>query len=244
MVGGSNSRAKFLAHRLVAKGWLERIQRGVFQLVPADRGPEGISDTNALAAGAMLVDPYFYSFGTACTHYGFTEQVFTEAYVACRIAKRPKVVRGTRFIFVPMHEERFFGFDDVDVLGEPVKMATKERALLDAVDRPHLAGGLSEVARIVARASREISWPALLNDARRWNESAVVQRLGYLLDLRQAKVPSKVKAGLLKLVNPTTKIHLAPRAEWGAEGRLIQPWGIVENLPREQLVEARTGRRT
>ena len=244
MVGGSDSRAKFLAHRLVQKGWLERIKRGVFQLVPADRGPEGITDTNALAGGALLVHPYFYSFGTACTHYGFTEQVFVEAYISCTVAKRPIVVRGTRFVFVPMREERFFGFVNVDVLGERVQMATKERALLDAIDRPHLAGGLPEVSRIVARASRAISWPGLLKDAARWNESAVVQRLGYFLDLHQIGVPAKVKMGLLKLVNPTSKVHLAPRADWGTRGRLVQPWGIVENLPRERLVEPRTGRRT
>jgi predicted transcriptional regulator of viral defense system len=243
MAGASEGYAKFLAHRLVEKGWLERIRRGVFQLVPADRGPEGISDTNALAAGALLVSPYFYSFGTACTHHGFTEQVFTEAYIACRAAKRPATVRGTRFIFVRMAEERFFGFDDVEVLGETVTMATRERALLDAVDRPQLAGGLPEVSRIVTRATPGISWRALLDHAKRWNESALVQRLGYLLDLHEVPISGAVRKGLLALVSPSSNIHLGARAEWGASGRLIQPWGIIENVPRERLVEPRAGRR-
>jgi predicted transcriptional regulator of viral defense system len=242
MLDGSASHAKFLAHRLVQKGWLERIRRGVFQLVPADRGPEGISDTNALAAGALLVSPYFYSFGTACTHHGFTEQVFTEAYVACRAAKRPATVRGTHFIFVRMSEERFFGFDDVEVLSERVKMATRERALLDAIDRPQLAGGLPEVSRIVTRATPGIAWRALLDHARRWNESALVQRLGYLLDLHEVPISGAVRKGLLALVSPTSNVHLGARAEWGVSGRLIQPWGIIENVPRERLVEARPRR--
>jgi predicted transcriptional regulator of viral defense system len=228
----------------VQKGWLERIRRGVFQLVPADRGPDGISDTNALAAGALLVSPYFYSFGTASTHYGFTEQVFTEAYVACRAAKRPASVRGTRFVFVRMSEERFFGFDKVEVLGEEVKMATRERALLDAIDRPQLAGGLPEVSRIVARATPGMSWRTLLDHARCWNESALAQRLGYLLDLHEVPISATVRKGLLALVSPSSNIHLGARAEWGLSGRLIQPWGIIENVPRERLVEPRTGRRS
>ena len=242
MVGGSASRAKFLAHRLVAKGWLERIKRGVFQLVPADRGPEGISDTNALAAGALLVSPYFYSFGTACTHHGFTEQVFAEAYVACRIAKRPATVRGTRFVFVRMSEKRFFGFVDVDVLGEKVRMATPERTLLDAIDRPQLAGGLPEVSRIVAKAAERVSWPKVFDHAKRWNESALVQRLGYLLDLHKVPISGSVRKSLTALVSPDSKVHLGARKEWGASGRLIHPWGIIENLPRDHLVEPRTGR--
>jgi len=243
MLGASDGYARFLAHRLVEKGWLERIRRGVFRLVPADRGPEGISDTNALAAGALLVSPYFYSFGTACTHHGFTEQVFSEAYVACRVAKRPATVRGTRFVFVRMSEERFFGFDGVEVLGEEVKMATQERALLDAIDRPQLAGGLPEVSRIVAKGAGGMSWSKVLEHAKRWNESALVQRLGYLLDLHEVPISRTVRKRLLSLVSPDSNIHLGARAEWGTSGRLIHPWGIIENVPRERLVEAHTGRR-
>lgn len=243
LLGGSDNYARFLAHRLVEKGWLERIKRGVFQLVPADRGPEGIGDTNMLATGAMLVSPYFYSFGTACTHYGFTEQVFREAYVACRIARRPLTIKGTRFVFVRLPEDRFFGFVDVDVLDETVRMATKERALLDAVDRPQLAGGLLEVSRIVAKAGREISWPKLLDTARRWQESAVVQRLGYLLDLHQVPLPPATRRKLLALVNPASKVHLAARTSRGTRGRLVAPWGIVENVPRESLLEDGNQRR-
>lgn len=241
MLGTSDGYARFLAHRLVEKGWLERIKRGVFQLVPADRGLEGISDTNALAAGALLVSPYFYSFGTACTHHGFTEQVFSEAYVACRVAKRPATVRGTRFVFVRMSEKRFFGFVDVDVLGEKVKMATRERTLLDAIDRPQLAGGLPEVSRIVHKAAEKISWLKVLDHAKRWNESALVQRLGYLLDLHEVPISGSVRKSLIALVSPDSKVHLGTRKEWGTSGRLIHPWGIIENVPRDRLVEPRTG---
>jgi hypothetical protein len=46
-------------------------------------------------------------------------------------------------------------------------MATNERALLDAVDRPHLAGGLAEVSRIVAKAPTQIWWPTLVKFAGR-----------------------------------------------------------------------------
>jgi hypothetical protein len=57
--------------------------------------------------------------------------------------------------------DRFFGFSDVSTLGETVKMAILERALVDALDRPSYAGGLGEVSRMVARAATRISWDGL-----------------------------------------------------------------------------------
>ena len=74
----------------------------------------------------------------------------------------------------------------------------------------------------------------------RMGEWALVQRLGYLLDLHQVEVPAAAKRGLLALVSPTTKVHLGSRAEWGSSGRLNCPWGIIENVPLEQLVETRS----
>lgn len=71
-------------------------------------------------------------------------------------------------------EERFFGFTEQTVLGEPVQMATLERALLDALDRPQHAGGLGELSRIVSCAAALISWPALLDLAHRWRAAAVL----------------------------------------------------------------------
>ncbi|MGH7439082.1 MAG: type IV toxin-antitoxin system AbiEi family antitoxin domain-containing protein, partial [Polyangiaceae bacterium] len=228
MLGASDGYARSFAHRLVEKRWLERIRPGLFQLIPADRGREGIGDTNPLAVGALLADPYFYSFGTACTHHGFTEQVFADVYIACRAPRRPVRVRDSRFVFVSFTERRFFGLEEVDVLGAKVRMATKERALLDALDRPAYAGGISEVSRIVARASSRISWPKLLGGLEQWGESAVAQRLGYLLDVHGIDLAPSVRRRLLHHVAADSKLHLGPRSTWGPRGRLASTWGIIE----------------
>src|SRR3990172_9167874 len=98
-LGASEGYARYLAHQLVRKGWLERLRPGLFQLIPADRGRDAVADTNPLLAGAALVRPHFFSFGTACTHHGLTEQVFAEVYLACRQRRRQEMIRGTRYVF-------------------------------------------------------------------------------------------------------------------------------------------------
>lgn len=237
LLGASESYARFLAHRLVRKGWLERLRPGLYRLIPASRGTEGIADTNPLTAGAALVDPYFFSFGTACTHHGLTEQLFAETYVACQARRSSVIVRDTRYVFVPVPRERFFGFAEVVVLGEAIQMATPERALADALDRPRYAGGLAEVSRMVSRAGGKISWDAMLTVLGRWNESALVQRLGYLLDLHGVAVPPDRRAALIALVRPTSKVVFGPRTRWGTEGKLVRPWNVIANVPEQELIE-------
>jgi len=243
MLGASDGYARFLAHRLVKKGWLERLRPGLYQLVPADRGREGVPDSHPLSAAAALVAPYFFSYGTACTHHGLTEQVFAEVYIACRVRRRPESIRGKRHVFVNLPAERFFGFEEVPVLGQPVQMAVLERALLDAIDRTGFAGGMGEVSRIVARAAPRLSWESLVNLAGRWGSSALVQRLGFFLDLHRVGVPDDVRNALLGLIRPRSKVHLGSRRRWGTRGKLVRPWNVVQNVPGDVLIEKGEGRR-
>jgi predicted transcriptional regulator of viral defense system len=235
-LGASDGYARLLAHRLVKKGWLERLRPGLFQLVPAERGREGVADTHPLTAGSVLVDPYFFSYGTACTHHGLTEQAFAEVYLACRERRRTETIRGKRYVFVYVPEKHFFGFEETLVLGQPVQMATLERALLDAIERPRYAGGIGEVSRIAARAAPRVSWDALIELLRKWRSSALVQRVGYFLDLHGAEIPGEVREALLELILPTSKIQLGARRKWGTSGKLVRPWNVVENVPRDVLM--------
>lgn len=236
-LGASEGYARYLAHQLVRKGWLERLRPGLFQFIPAERGREAIADTNPLLAGAVLVLPYFFSFGTACTHHGLTEQVFAEIYIACRQRRRPETIRGTRYLFAYVNEERFFGFEETSVLGAVVQMASAERALLDALDRPHYAGGLGEVSRMVRRSMPRLATERLLDMLARWGESALSQRLGYLIDVHGIELPPDKRSALERLVRPGSKVLLGPRRKWGTSGTLVPTWNIVENVPREVLVE-------
>jgi predicted transcriptional regulator of viral defense system len=142
-------------------------------------------------------------------------------------------------------EERFFGFEETSVLGQAVQMATTERALLDAIDRPRYAGGIGEVSRIAARAASRLSSEALLQFLRKWRSSALVQRLGYFFDLHGVDVPGEVRAPMLELVLPHSKIQLGSRRKWGTSGNLVRPWNVVENVPRDVLLpkEEKTRRR-
>ncbi|HKY38763.1 MAG TPA: hypothetical protein VJN18_22630 [Polyangiaceae bacterium] len=78
----------------------------------------------------------------------------------------------------------------------------------------------------------------LLDLAHRWRAPAVVQRLGCLLDLHRVEVPADARSELVALTQGASKIQLGPRGKWGYAGKLVQPWNVVENVPRDVLVSS------
>jgi predicted transcriptional regulator of viral defense system len=129
------------------------------------------------------------------------------------------------------------------VLGAAVQMATPERALVDALDRPHYAGGVGEVSRMIARSLPRLAPDRLVELLERWGESALAQRLGYLAELHGVECSPVLRAGLEQLVRPGSKVLLGPRRRWGTSGTLARRWNIIENVPRDVLVEKDAGRR-
>lgn len=71
---------------------------------------------------------------------------------------------------------RFFGLKEIAVLGHSVQMATAERAVLDAIDRPRYAGGIGEASWIVGRAGSKVSWNELVALARKRGSSGKLVR--------------------------------------------------------------------
>jgi predicted transcriptional regulator of viral defense system len=235
--------ARALAHRLVRKGWFERLRSGVFQLIPAERGLDAAGDSSPFLDVKVFLHPCFYSFGTACSYYGFTEQAFAEMYVVSSKPHRPEEIGGRKYIFAFVSSPKFIGFEKIEIFGRPILMATPERALLDAIERPEYAGGLPEVSRIVAKAAPKIDWKRVVELARRWKQSALIQKLGFLLDIHGINIPDLYRDNLKSLINPNNKIYLARRGRWKAKTQYNPEWFVIENIPRELLLEGTLGKR-
>ena len=90
----SYAHARKLAHQLERKRWLDRLEPGKYQFIPANRGSEAVPDMNPLLAGSVLIAPYYYSYATANHFYGFTPQVPATVYIATTKTKRPTEIRG------------------------------------------------------------------------------------------------------------------------------------------------------
>jgi len=239
LLGGSNKAADNVIESLRRKGWLERATWGEYLLVPPEQGPDALGDSNLLALASRIADPYYIGFGTAAAHYGLTTQHRSVIFVVTPVRLRARKVGESRVQIVNLSDNKFFGFELVDVLGYKVMISDREKTAIDCIDRPALAGGVGEVATILATASRRFDWNKAAGYLERINSGALARRLGWLVDYIKADVPSPARGRLLQLAARSRKTHLGPdparaRPVDGAIG-YDETWRLFVNVKPEEL---------
>lgn len=231
--------AYFLLHKLERKQWLERIRTGLYQFIPARYGyTERIPPVNAFIIGSAFVKPYYFSYYTSNSHYGFTTQMPFTLFIATTKKKPDVEWVGTSFKFVTLSKWKFFGYRREKVFDAEVNVADPEKSLIDSFDKPRYAGGMEQLVRIVWRGLPKIDENRLVDYALRMKSNALVQRLGFVIDfLVKEKLVNPVSEEsrnlLLRHVGKTA-IYLDPHRP--KTGRFSKEWRIVNNVPREQLL--------
>src|SRR5271155_1890962 len=205
LLGGTPKAADHIIESLRHKGWLERASWGTYLLIPAERGPDALGDSNLLALASRIANPYYIGFGTAAAHYGLTTQHRNVIFVVTPVRLRGREVGESRVRIVNQADSKFFGFEPVDVLGYKVMISDREKTAIDCIDRPALAGGVGEAATILATASRRFDWTKAANYLERIDLGALVRRFGWLVDHVKADIPSEIRERLLRLAAHSRK---------------------------------------
>lgn len=233
----SYSHARKILHGLTDSGWLARITPGTYELIPAERGEHAFPDTNPLFIGSTLVEPYYFSFATAAFFHGLSTQASATVYIATTVRKgrRLLTVRGKRYRLVVQPDHKFFGAKEVDAYGSQVMMARPEKTVVDALDRPKYAGDMPAIAAMLQRGQGQLDWSRLAEYALRFRSQALVQRLGYLVDLLDVRIELDVRGRLLDGVGKSTT-YLGRTSRWGTGGDYDATWRVVDNVPRRELL--------
>src|SRR3546814_19597545 len=118
-------------------------------LLPPEHGPENIGENNPLALASSVAEPSYIGWWSAAAFHGFTTQKPMTVFVAVPQQMRPRVIEGNEIRFVKLAARKFFGFEPYDVYGRRAAISSPEKTVVDCIDRPDLAGGLTDVMRIV-----------------------------------------------------------------------------------------------
>ena len=233
-ISGMRRRSLITAlHRLAKKGWLLRIERGRYQVIPLEAGPSPAYMEHSFALASTLVKPYYIGFWSALNFHGYTEQVPSTVFVATTRRKREVSVGKVRFRFVRLSERKFFGYGEVWVGHLKVNVSDKEKTIVDCLDHPELCGGIAEAAKGLWNGADEISWEKLLDYALRVGNSAVLKRMGYLMELMGIgpgewfieKLRGNMAKGFVKL---------DPMA--GRKGRYSSRWLLIINVDEDEIL--------
>ena len=80
--GSSNRRLWELLSTLVKRGWLQRIEKGKYLILPFEAGREREWTEHEFIIASYLIEPYYIGFRSALNYYGYTEQISRTVYIA------------------------------------------------------------------------------------------------------------------------------------------------------------------
>ncbi|MFA5263451.1 MAG: type IV toxin-antitoxin system AbiEi family antitoxin [Opitutaceae bacterium] len=233
---GKESTARKVIRNLLRKGWLTRLIAGRYLFLPPERGPENLGENNALALASAVVEPSYIGWWAAASYHGFTTQKPMTISVATQRPLPQRTLEGNAIRFVKVVERKFFGFKSYDLYGRAAVLSTPIKSMVDCLDRPDLAGGAAEVARIVHGASLDANLDEVIDTALRMKSTALLQRLGFLSDLVGWKWPDALRARMRAAIAPSTRTIFGRTERKEGDIGYVASWGLLVHATESDLL--------
>jgi predicted transcriptional regulator of viral defense system len=223
-------------YHLRRNGWIVPLRRGLYALSPT---VPGVTPAHEFEVAMALLEPAAISHWSALHHHGLTEQVPRKVFVLTTTeAPVPRVrgaraseardgyaAGGTRFGFIQVKPERFFGTEKVWIGEARVTVTDPERTLLDGLSRPQYCGDFTEVLHAFGVHSSALDLERIVEYALKL-DAATAKRLGWVLE-REGVASSELERLAALPIRGYRKLDpTGPR-----RGPRNRHWMIQENLP-------------
>jgi predicted transcriptional regulator of viral defense system len=223
---GEDSTQKFL-ERLQTKGWIRRIKRGRFAIIPLSSGENRTPQLHEFIVAMELVSPATIAYWSALNHHGMTEQLPCTVFVATNhpVRRPPGEVFGVSYKLISLRPEKFFGIvkDWIDEM--PFMITDRGKTIIDGLDLPQYVGGVAEIAKALSIGWTQLNESKLRKYAGKIGNSAVAKRLGFLMETLGLGNAEKLRKAVtlapgFSLLDPTM-----PR-----NGKYNRRWGLLVNI--------------
>ncbi|OGK12446.1 MAG: hypothetical protein A2Y63_00735 [Candidatus Riflebacteria bacterium RBG_13_59_9] len=170
--------------RLMKKGWIVRLKRGLYVAVPLSATDEGGPQVHEFHIAMHLVSPAAIAYWSALNHHGMTEQLPRTVFVVTNHLVRypPNEVLWFSYKIVSLRPHRFFGITKGWIDDGPFAITDREKTIVDGLDLPEYVGGVGEIAKALRRFWKDLDHKKLFSYAARMGNVAVVKRLGFLME--------------------------------------------------------------
>lgn len=125
----SKQEVKNIVSGLVKKGWLIRIKRGMF--VISDISSRGTISFSQLTIAQIINGNSYISFEAALQHYGLFDQYLRVVTSLCKKKAYNTKFSDWIFKYIKAKDVLFNGYKEFNMDGQLVKIAYKEKAILD-----------------------------------------------------------------------------------------------------------------
>lgn len=220
---------RFLAY-LAARGWLARVQPGLYVAVPLDATEPAEWREDPWVVASQVFEPCYIGGWSACEHWGLTDQLFRDVVVVSGrwTRNRTPTIQGTTFRVKVVSPEKLFGIRIVWRGRVRVQVSDPTRTIVDLLDDPQLGGGIRHVADVLGEwfTGEYRDDKRLLDYAERLGNRSVYKRLGFLVERLEITAPDllvecrrRMSSGVVRL-DPSGPVR----------GRRVMEWHVIANV--------------
>jgi predicted transcriptional regulator of viral defense system len=187
--------------RLARKGWLQRLDRGLYLIIPLEAGPERTWSENSFLIGSQLISPGAVAYWSAFRFWNWTEQIPRVIFIQTTRRKKAVLTGGMTYQFITVQQKRFFGIVHQPLAASYIQVTDREKTLIDAAARLDLCGGIIPLAQVLQMYADEIDWLKLDQYLVCWGGGAAAKRLGFLVEALEIPVPDGLLLHWQRLVS-------------------------------------------
>lgn len=228
-LGIPRDEAARIAGYLASKGWLSRVRRGLFTVVPLEADVPEDWRADPWLVAARVFAPCYIGGWSACEHWGLTEQLFRSVLIVSATPQRSArvTVQGTAFRVATRQPDALFGTRKVWRGRERVDVSDPTKTIVDLLDDPSIGGGIRAVADVLHEyfAGDLRDDGLLVRYAEQFGNRTVFKRLGYLAEGLGVDAADLVETCLWRRSAGLAKLD--PSIRDG--GRITKRWGLRVN---------------
>jgi predicted transcriptional regulator of viral defense system len=147
-----------------------------------------------------------------------------------------RTIEGTEVRFIKIAARKFSGFKSYNVYGRNAAISDPEKTVIDCIDRPDLAGGPAELARIVYSAMGEIDHDKLVTAALAMKSVALLQRLGFLSELVDKPLPEELRLKVRSAIPKSRRSIFGRQKRKEGDIGYVAAWGVFVHARRSDLL--------
>ena len=215
---------------MVQKGMLIKLRKDIYFIVPIDSDASTyIPDWHIVAKELVRGKKYYIGYYSAMQVHGLiTQPSLSEIIVTDKQIKPSKLkIKGVEFQFVTHTKTRFFGLKNTWInKHDQVMVSNLEKTLVDALTKPHLCGGIVEIAKAIYETREKVNLELLIEYLIQNDSNAAIKRYLFLCDLLSINWTINHKSMMTKLVSNYSLLDTsAPN-----EGKYNSKFGLKINM--------------
>jgi predicted transcriptional regulator of viral defense system len=191
--GITNQAVKNVIGRLLKRGWLVRLKKGVYYITTLEA--RGTANISVYAIAQVLADDAYVSFEAALQHNGIFDQYLKTITSLSLKNHSTQELQGTKYEFIKTSQANFYGWEESRMEGKLVRIATLEKAILDMLGTRRTVYSMDLILEKLREHKDNFNFERLYEFSK--NQTVTSKRiLGFLLDragLDSANIYSQVR---------------------------------------------------